>query len=250
MTKRKRLYREPPVIEALAEAYFEGGVIDQTLAGLFYERVRERFPAKSELGRVEFAVEVGPRGARTEASAGPPRSQFSTDDRSRMVQVGPGLVVVNQLRPYPRFEEWSTVFLEMIEHYRHIVEPASITRLGLRYIDRIVIPEVPVLLEDYFRLYPSLPPELGVEHGPFLMRIELRPRHRNHQLLVTFGSAQPEQSGEMAYMLDVYDNLPNLNSSDFTSVAAWLEEAHDNVEHAFESVITDKARQLFGVEQS
>ena len=166
-----------------------------------------------------------------------------------MVQVGPGLVVLNQLRPYPHFEEWSPVFLEMVDHYRQIVGPASVARLGLRYINRIVIPEQPVWMEDYFRLYPFLPPELGLEHGPFLMRVELRPRHRHHQLLVTFGSAQAERSGEMAYLLDSYDNLPNLNSSDFALVATWLEEAHDNVEHAFESAITDKTRQLFDAEQ-
>ena len=53
-----------------------------------------------------IAVKEGDAAQETKVVAGESRSQFSREDGSQMIQVASDLVVVNQLRPYPAFEEW------------------------------------------------------------------------------------------------------------------------------------------------
>lgn len=240
-----RRYRNPPVVEALAEIYFTGSAWDMTVPGSFYERIKERFPHKGQVDVVGVDIELGPEGTSARSVAETPRSQFSTADRSRMVQVGRDLLVVNQLRPYPHFEAWSPVIPEMLSEYRELAQPTGVARLGVRYINRITIPQPGILMEQYFKIYPEIPSELGDEHGPFFLRIALRPRHAGHSLLVTIGSATPEQPEQMAYLLDLYDTVPMDDPVALDIVLRRVNEAHENIEHAFENAITDATRALF-----
>lgn len=100
-------YRKPPVVEALCEMYFEGSEWDDALIGQFYERVQAEFPQKRQQEIQEAQVRFSTPG---EAAAGvrrlPHRMQFITEPGDRMIQLGPDLLVVNQLRPYASFADW------------------------------------------------------------------------------------------------------------------------------------------------
>jgi uncharacterized protein (TIGR04255 family) len=241
-----RHYRNPPVVEALAELYFAGGEWDLTVPGSFYERIKGRFPQKGQMDQLAVELEMGREGARTRTMPGAPRSRFRSEDGSRMVQLGPDVLVVNQLRPYPHFEAWSPVLLEMLALYRELVRPTTIARLGVRYINRIVIPKPRVKMEEYFRIYAEVPPELGAAHGDFLLRLELPPQYAGHQLLLTFATAPPEGPGQIAYLLDLYDIVAMETPEAFDTVEGRLVEAHDSIEWVFENAITDATRELFG----
>jgi uncharacterized protein (TIGR04255 family) len=162
-----------------------------------------------------------------------------------MVQVGRDLVVVNQLRPYPRFEEWSPVVLDMTSIYRELAKPTGVTRIGIRYINRIEIPEVAFQMGKYFQLYAEIPNALGGSHRAFMIRVEIPPFHRDHQLVVTFGSAPREKDGTSAFLLDLYNIFVPKRGQDSGAVEKYLDEGHDNLERAFEAIITDATRQIF-----
>lgn len=239
-----RRYRNRPVVEALCELFFLESEWDQTIPYAFYERVHDRFPTKTQLEQMGVEVQLGPKEAGAKLLAGSPRIQFSREDGSRMVQVAQNLLVVNQLRPYPKFEEWKPTVSEMLSLYRELAKPKGVDRLGVRYINKIVIPAPAFRMEDYFRIYPEIPPELGSAHGRFLMRLEIPPKHDGHQLIVTFGTAPAEGPESSSELLDLYDVVP-AGKADFDNIDRRIEEAHANIEHAFESMITDQARALF-----
>lgn len=240
-----RAYREPPVVEALAEVFFEGSDWDLAAPGLFYEMVREDFPQRGQVGQLSMTVELGADAGRARVQPGEPRAQFRTDDGSRIVQVGRDVLVVNQLRPYPRFEDWRPDVLEMLERYVGVANPSTCAKLGLRYINKITLPTAEVQLQDYFHLYPETPDEIGTPFGPFVFKVESRPpKHTEHILVSTFGTSQTEE-GAPALLLDFYDVLAQRLPAERAAVAGFLDEAHDNVEAAFESSITDRSRALF-----
>lgn len=239
----RRRYRNPPVVEALCEVYFDQSKWDTTVPGLFYDRVRDRFPKKRQISDVQIEVSLSPDHLATKADRSQQRSRFSREDGSRMLQVGPDLVVVNQLRPYPQFEEWRPDVLEAVDLYRELASPRSISKVGVRYINRIDIPASQFAMEDYFALYAQIPDQLGGSHGSFMIRVEIPPRNERHRLLVTFGSAPRPQPGP-SLMLDLYDTVaPDAGTNG--AIEACLDQAHENIELAFESIITDTTRALF-----
>jgi len=236
-------YKNPPVVEALCEIYFHESKWDGTLPGLFFEKIKESYPKKRELQQIR--VSVSKEATETRVQPGGHRIQFLKEDGSRLVQIENNLLVINQLKPYPSFEDWKPVVHQMLKHYSEIAQPKGIKRMGVRYINRITIPAVKFKTEDYFSLYPEVPESLGAIHGKFMMRLEISAKHKVHRLMVTFGTAPPESPETSAEMLDIYDIFALPKPFPMEDMDKHIIEAHENVELAFESSITSKARELF-----
>lgn len=245
-----RKYRRPPVVEALCELFLTGSAWDDTVPGRFYDRVKETFPVKRQRAVQEAQFQLSDSG---EAAAGirqlPPRMQFLTKAGDRLIQLGRDLLVVNLLPPYLRFGGLAPVVHWALDVYRDLAQPRAIAKLGVRYINRVVIPESRIALEDYFALYPSLPTGLGDEHGKFMVRLEI-PARKGHQVLVTFGSAPAGKPEEIAFLLDLYDIFDPGEPFDLKDVQAQIQTAHQNVEEAFEGSVKDKLRRLFEPEEN
>ena len=240
-------YRKPPVVEALCEIYFADSAWDETVPGAFYERMKDAFPKKRQREIQQAEIALG----RNEMKAGvqrlPPWMQFVSDEKHRMIQIAEDLLVVNQLHPYPHFEEWEPEVVRALSIYRELAQPRKVARLGLRYINRVVIPEERVQMGDYFTIYPNLPPRLGDTHGSFLVRVEVPQLERGQSVLITFGTApspDPDRVNQ-AFMLDFYDILQLNKSLDEIDLKKEIRRAHNNVVVSFEDSITDRLRSLF-----
>lgn len=238
-------YKNPPVVEALCEIYFHESKWDGTLPGLFFEKVKESYPKKRELEQIGVQVSVSKETQAAQVQRGARRIQFIKEDGSRLIQIENNLLVINQLRPYPKFEDWKPVVDEMLGYYSEVAQPRGIRQMGVRYINRVIIPAPEFKMEDYFNLYPEVPESLGAMHGRFMMRLEIPPKHKDHGLMVTFGTAPPESPGTSAEMLDIYDIFALPQPFPLKDVDKYIIEAHENIEAAFENSITSKARKLF-----
>ncbi len=103
----ERRYERPPVVEALCEVYFTGSSWDPTTPGLFYERVRKEYPQKSQAAhQVGFEIQLSPGQAESRQLPIETRMRFARSDNSRVLQLARDVLIVNQLLPYPRYEEW------------------------------------------------------------------------------------------------------------------------------------------------
>jgi uncharacterized protein (TIGR04255 family) len=249
----ERSYRKPPVVEALCEIYFAGSEWDETIPGIFYERIRKDFPHKRQRSIQEAQITLGPEQAAAGVRQLPPWMQFISDEKHRMIQLAQDLLVVNQLAPYPHFEEWEADVYRALGIYRELAQPRNLVRLGLRYINRVLIPEKLVRMGDYFTIYPNLPPRLGGLHGSFLVRVEVPQATQDggHTVVITFGTAPPPlpQEGVHAFLLDLYDILMANTPVDEEVIRKEIRCAHDNIVVAFEDSVTDKLRALFEPEE-
>src|SRR5712692_222149 len=114
-----RRYGRPPVVEALCEIYFTGSNWDPTTPGIFYERLRGNYPQKTSLSQFGIEMQVGPgQQAESRQVAQEPRMRFAKADNSRVVQLARELLIVNQLLPYPRYEEWREEVRAILDIYR------------------------------------------------------------------------------------------------------------------------------------
>ena len=238
-------YRKPPVVEALCEVYFSESEWNSTLPGKFYSKIEQEYPETKELQQVEAAVSVSAAAQGAQFQIRGTRIQFINSDKSRIVQLEKDLIVVNQLRPYLKFREWQPVINTMIRSYSELAHPRGIKRMGMRYINEIELPPIPLHMQDYFRVYPQLPQEMGDEHGRFMVRMNVPPHHDHHELIITFVLKTIKQNEPTHFMLDLYDIIATEELFSLDQLDGLVREAHENIVLAFENSLTQKTKGMF-----
>lgn len=233
-------------MEALCELFFVGSSYDVTVPGRFYERIKQTFPGKQEHHIFQTQLLNTPSGPSLDARAVLPRMQFRNFDKNRLVQLGPDLLVVNQLAPYVRFEDWEADIASCARHYQELASPAGIERLGMRYINVIDIPvsDNPThSLAEYFQVRTELPRSLD-PLGSFQLRLEIL-FENHHKVLLTLANAPTHRPAAAAYLLDLYDiyTPPDIFAVD--AIGQHLDDAHVNLGRVFEESLLPDLKNTF-----
>lgn len=248
-----RKYKNPSIIEVVCELQFSpDSPWDATIPGLIYERVRQTFPKKMQ----ETVLTVHVPAGNTPVVLGMPQLQpeerlrFVQPDERAFVQLGRHLLAINQLAPYPSWERYLPLIEQIFNSYQSVAEPTGIHRIGLRYINRIPIRKRDFQASDYFTLYPQISSELPSTYGGFLTQV-LFPYEQERDVLkieVIAGADEMQQGSVIFLDLDYFLARPGAVSPD--EALDWVINAHTNVEHAFESCITEQLRQQMDQEAS
>ncbi len=166
-----------------------------------------------------------------------------SEDRKKMVQLTGTFMTVNHLAQYPG---WEGGFKEMILQQTRLVfahyEFESITRLGLRYIDRINIPQKPLRWQDWFHTYLRLPAEFQNPGAKiqFNFQNQLAPDLRANLKVVSIKSGK-EDISSVIFDLDIVSE----KCLKLLDMEAELERIHEPQGLAFESLLKDNTRELF-----
>jgi uncharacterized protein (TIGR04255 family) len=241
-----RKYKNPPLVEAVCEfRLIQETHWDLTVPGLFYEGVKAEFPHREQRSFQELQIIHEPQGFRQELQVSERVFLFSPD-RRLLIQIGPRLLVVNALKPYPTWQGFKPRIEMAWKKLQGIVEVQGLERIALQYINRIELPEKEgvVQLSDYFSFYPTIGPRLPREMALFIAGAEFSFKGGWDRCRVQL---TPDTAGEKnALLLDVNYFLARPNSVKVSEALQWIEEAHTQVEEIFEGCITDKLRELFG----
>ena len=251
-----RRYRNPPIEEALCEFRFEPGQEwDLTLPGKLHARLGDEYGGKPREQRVVEANLEVPKGDR------PPnlklgqhlaKVQFLTEVGNRLVGVGPDALSVHMLRPYQdptRNDESGWVEFEpriqrALSAYWEVARPKGVSRIGVRYINKIVIPsgdlaEMGQYLRSSMPVVAGLPrvPSAVMSRGEYVYADGVR-------MVLTQGSVDVA-SGRVGFMLDIdfiWEKQEPIGELEALQLARALRVRE---REAFEAIITDKARELF-----
>ena len=250
----RRRYRNPPIEEALCEFHFQPGPEwDVTVPGKLHLQLGSEYAGKpQEQKSIETEIQVQDgQLPRVQQREGMSRVRLLTKDEKRIVSVGRDVMSVHMLRPYQGttlrkpggWEEFRDRISTALDAYWTVAQPAAISRMGIRYINKIVIPQRTVRLEDYFRS--SLPQISGLPQqiGGFLIRVEYA-YSEDVRLVLTQGLTEAP-TDHVAVMLDLdviwTGTEPVLQEDAMQKVT----ELRDLERTAFEALITDPARELF-----
>jgi uncharacterized protein (TIGR04255 family) len=181
--------------------------------------------------------------------SGADRMQFMREDERALIQVGPDLLAVNHLKPY---SDWAT-FKPMIERalgvYEQIAKPKAISRIGLRYINRLEIPEQQdIEIEHFLLAAPTVPGDIPQTFSRWSQRVEIPLPEANGLLVLQSSSIVEEGQTNIAFLLDLDFVILQPGAVELDSAMEWVERAHVEVEKAFEACVTSTARELFGEE--
>lgn len=240
-----RKYKNPPIIEALCEFRFDpASPWDLTIPGRLHERIKDAFPTVRQGKAFESSIRAGPEGVRQQLIE-TERGQFLRADEKALVQVGPHLLVINHLRPYPTWETFLPLIDSTLEAYREVAHPKAFQRIGLRYVNRVDFPSAAVNLEDYFEFYPFVGPELPQTFGPFMVGIQIPYDGGRDVLKLEMTTVAAEAPAAASFVLSLDYFLARPGEVDFASALQWVRDAHERIECVFEGSIKDALRLQF-----
>lgn len=240
-----RKYKNPPLVEAVCEFRLTLDTPwDLTIPGLFYEKVKNTFPHREQRVFQEIELSQDPQGLRQQLRTSE-RIVLFTADRRTLIQLGPRLLTVNALRPYPTWQGFKPRIEMAWETLGGIIEIKDLERIGLRYINRVELPFQKVELAEYFEFYPFIGSRLPQNMSSFIVGSEFPYAEGRDGCRVQFTPAPDSSRERSAFMLDIDYFLAQPHVVKISDVLEWIEEAHSRVEEVFEGCITDRLREMF-----
>lgn len=243
----RRRYRQPPIIEAVCEFRFAQGTADwnPAIPGLLYERLRTEYPEtpRQQLGTgVEFEPQ-SPSSGRISLTPATSVELSDADERNSVV-LAPNLLVVRVRTPYPGWETFHGRIVHVLSQFAEVSGEAAVHRIGIRYVNRVVVQSENVRLDEYFNAPPSTPDDFPESLVGVFARFESHYEEsdqRDVRLVYTFASA-PEENGS-AFMLDL-DVIEFFQQAVPLGGALPLTDLKSKETAAFEAIITDRTRDL------
>lgn len=173
--------------------------------------------------------------------------QFRNSDGKQLVQFRPTGYSFNRLAPYEGLDCYLQQIEKTWEVYTNIVKPICIRKIGLRTINRILLPmpEGNLKLDDYLTTSPRLPPCQKLQFTGFFNQQTAVDQLTKHNINITM-AAQPPEDEKLPLILDIDAFSLNGNQSlqwrEISEVISTLRELKDNV---FKSLLTQKCLDLF-----
>jgi len=246
----RRKYRRPPITEAICEFRLASGTDrwNPALPGLLYERIREDYP-ETPTQQISAGIDVEPQEEQAKVTFRTPVAavELADTDGHHVVTLAPNVLTVRvRGEPYPGWEVFHSRIRKVLEHYAVLSPAAAVQRVGMRYINRVVIPSMAVEIPEYFNAAPVTPDGFPDQLVGIFARFESHyadeDDERDVRLLYTFAST-PEE-GASAFILDIdvieiwaQDPVPLVDVGVLTD----LKRRETAV---FEAIITDRVREL------
>lgn len=122
--------------------------------------------------------------------------QFFSHDEKQLVQVRAGGFSFNRLAPYGSFDEYLPEIRRAWDRYRALVTPSQVRKLGLRYINRIILPgHKEIELDEYFRVAPRTPDDSGFVLTGFIQQQTATERGTGNQVRTVLAGQPPVSEG-------------------------------------------------------
>lgn len=235
-----------PIVEALVDisVTFAAPIEPERLAA-FQDAIRDRYPIKQSRvrwhGEIQVAKEAVQQAVQREAEG----FMFKTPDGQRIVQARQDGYTFNWLKPYDRWESLRDEAHSHWERYRDVFRPEAITRLGLRYINRIELPLPFKDFRDFVKTAPDIAPGLPQGVTSLLMRLEIPDPNRGLVAIITETIEAPSDKDRLPFIFDI--DIVRQSTFEPSSAAVWetLEQMRDYKNEIFFSSVTDRARELF-----
>jgi uncharacterized protein (TIGR04255 family) len=242
-------FPKAPITEALLDIQVVSPeAADNAKLADFHRYIEERFPEKQEreVWTQEIKLKHG-EAPKTEAAGGVSGYFFKSADKGKLVQVRKNGFTFHKLRPYENWETFRDEAKELWERYRQHVCPTNVSRLGLRYINRIEVPLPIKDFRDYCLLFPDIPPEIPQSLMELFLRFVVPDSESRSNGIVTVTFEPPTSEANVLGLIldiDVFQQFTVL-SPDNDTLWKTFETLREYKNRIFMSSTTESAKKLF-----
>ncbi len=241
-----RHYPNAPIVEAIIEIRCELPT-DVTLERLLTAVDADEFPTTDGMFEVTGFVSVDQEGVSGSTQGRQIGHTFRSADGRHVVQSRRNGFAFAALAPYADWETFSATAERCWARYREVASPTRATRLGVRFVNKIVAPSRHIEIKDYLRTAIDVSPYLPQMVNGYFLQVIIPLGQFNATATVT-STIQSADDESTSLILDIdtwqdvsLDLIPGKTSGDIEERLNTLRRAKN---HVFEACITDATRGL------
>ncbi|MCA0313179.1 MAG: TIGR04255 family protein [Candidatus Melainabacteria bacterium] len=250
-----RQYKNPPIEEAVCELKFSSPDWDITWPSRLIDRTKNEYTGKPRIQQ-QSIVSIEP-GSGLTIRPESQTTQIVSADGKRLLGISPGTFSVHELKPYSGWAAFNARILSSVQALASLTNEITVHRIGIRYINRIAVPEESAELSSFFTCIPEKAGNLPEAIVNFFARVDFAYPQEDSIIRVTFANGDSSDQ-ELIIMLDI-DAIWENNDSPIVlgglsqSLKVFdekLSALRDREREVFEGLITDKTREVFDAEVS
>ena len=174
-------FRQPPVSEVAIGVQFQTPVLNPVHFGLYYQRIKERFPNVAVQPPLQPMFETFESAPMMMipipfnfmgASGASPRMWFSSQDGSSLVQLQTGRLNFNwrgssEQNAYPHFNAVQTEFMSVLDDLHTLLENEGLPEISVNQCELIYVNPLPCSVTGFFIRTPKNIPDMewGARRG-------------------------------------------------------------------------------------
>lgn len=242
MTNPRRKYRNPPIQEAVCEVH---PVLPKPLSKEEIDRMgpiwKKDYPHQQTVEEKALRVEIALGKSKTSEEIVGHKLFAKSEDGKNIVQLASSLFAVNRLPPYGGWEEtFRDIILKRFKEAQALLGFSAISRINLRYINRIELPEAALTWKQWFATSPPIPSVLPGEPLFFQSHTQL-PLDDGLLAIINFGTLPGTKTPVVMLDIDVVWQ-GNVLIGELPSM---LDKVHSPHNLIFESYLTENLRAVF-----
>jgi len=242
-------FPNPPIVEALLDikVNLAKEVNLETLAS-FQDKIKSEFPTRKEKFSWHFDFKINPHNLpeSQQPKGGTIGYLFNSPDGKKIVQARLDGFTFNKLKPYTNWESFRNEAKSLWQHYNEIAKPINISRIALRYINRIEIPLPFKDFKEYILTIPEIGPGIPNTLSEFLMRLVIPNTKIEANAIITETIEKvADTSRFLPFILDIDVYKAKLFESSSNSIWIEMEDLRIFKNDIFFRSLTEKAQELF-----
>lgn len=241
-TPTRRIYRKAPIIEALIDIQVEpANNFDlSVLETAARDRFINKYPLVEQQIQTQFRIPLNATPLESPVSS-QKGLRFTSPDGKQILQIKNNSFSFSRLAPYDRWETFKDEAAQLFDLYREIINPISITRSAVRFINRFNFTKPSIELSEYLRIFPQVPENF--EMKGLTMQVIIAQDELNSTLVISQALVPASKVGEISLLLD-FDLFNEEVRPCTNEIWDFFEKLHVKKNEIFERSITDKTREM------
>jgi len=202
-----------------------------------------RYPKSARHGQVAWHLSLG-TSVETSATATPLGHTFVSSDDQRSFQARLDGFAFSWRAPYESWPPFRDEARRLWDLYRALARPEVVTRIGLRYINRIDLPLPFADFDEYLRTLPEISPDMSTGVRNYFMQLQV-PQEDLNAIVILNEAVMPQTNPDYVSVLldiDVFRSaaIPSAETALWDLFAAFAERQNQ----VFAASITPKTQEL------
>lgn len=246
MVAVSKKYPKAPIVEAVIDihARFSEDILEKLPR--FAESFKKDFPDQQKISFNTVNFNISDKGI---PDVSPPQKEdigyrLSSPDSPFVLQFRKNGFSFSIVNTYQDWEVFCKTAKKYWESFIRELKPNKVTRVAVRYINRIDIPALNFEVEDYFEFYPRVFEDKKTKISNFLMQVHL-PQDEGGMAVINQALTEPPQPGYTSTILDI-DVFAFIDCApDDKKCWERIELLRHQKNSLFEKSLTPKTKELF-----
>ena len=236
-----------PIVEALVDIRVKlPPEVDIIKLESIEKLISTQYPKKKKRIKLEgtFGVREGEHPEHKDTPAQVDGYIYASEDEKHIVQTRLDGFTFSRLKPYEAWENLRDEAHRLWEHYVKVASPEIITRVALRYINRLELPLSMGDFNEYLTSPPVIPQNLSQEISNFLIRVVVPEKPIESFAMVT-QAFERVINNKVPIILDI--DVFKKKEYDVSKKDAWedIDKLRDFKNRIFFEFITEKTKELY-----